>query len=107
MKKGMIRGGGIWVTSGCNWEPSGQSRCERPKEDRDGSRLNDILLDGLEKQGSVIAHLIRVKDKGSDIAMSFVFNTADNFWCGDASDNDVSLLLKFDDKREAQWMITT
>jgi hypothetical protein len=89
VEKGMIRGGCIWVTSGCNWEPSGQSRCERPKEDWDGSRL------------------IRVKDKGSDITMSFAFNVADSFRCGDASDNDVSLLLKFDDKREAQWVITT
>lgn len=54
----------------------------------------------------MIAHLIRVKDECSDIAMPFAFNATDSFRCGDASDNDVSLLLKFDDKREAQWVIT-
>jgi hypothetical protein len=85
----MIRGGCIWVTSGCNWEPSGQSRCERPKEDWDGARL------------------IRVKNKSSDITMSFAFNAAYSFRRGDAGNNDVSLLFKFDDKRETQRMITT
>lgn len=52
------------------------------------------------------AHLIGIKDKSSDVAMSLAFDVGDSFWCRDTSDNDISLLFKFDNQREAQRVIT-
>jgi hypothetical protein len=51
------------------------------------------------------AHLVWIKDKSSDVAMSFDFDVTDSFWCGDTSDNNVSLLLKFDNQGKAQRVI--
>jgi len=51
------------------------------------------------------AHLIGIKDKSSDVTMSLAFDDADSVWCRDTSNNDISLLFKFDYQWEAQRVV--
>lgn len=102
----MIRSGCIWITGSCDGETPGQSRCKGPEKYRDRSRLNGFWSDKLGIRVSKgDAHLIGIKDKGSNVSMAFAFDIADSFRCRDASDNDVTLLLEFDDQREAKRVI--